>query len=128
MKKHWLLSTEIMWVGLIGAAIILAFLASSFVSWSVGHEVLWPREDGTYGQVTLPLVTVMIVAGVTWSGGLLALAVIAACLAHEPLVIAISRRGSRAKREHRTECCGPKHFTRHVNSHVPVRVLLFLDA
>ena len=32
MKKHWLLSTEIMWVGLIGAAIVLAFLASSFIS------------------------------------------------------------------------------------------------
>jgi hypothetical protein len=59
-----------------------------------------PREHGAYGQLTFPLVTAFGVAGVSVAGLLLATAVIAAFLAHEPAAVRLGQRGVRAAREY----------------------------
>ena len=46
-----------------------------------------PREHGAYGQLAFPLVTALVIAGVTLSGVLIAVAAIAGFLAHEPLLV-----------------------------------------
>jgi hypothetical protein len=58
-----------------------------------------PKEHGAYGQVAFPLVTAFAVAGFSPAGLLLAAAVIAGFLAHEPAAILLGLRGSRAHRE-----------------------------
>lgn len=60
---------------------------------------LLPKEHGAYGQITLPLVTAFAAAGVSSAGVWLAAAATAAFLAHEPAVVLLGVRGSRAKRE-----------------------------
>jgi hypothetical protein len=60
---------------------------------------MWPKEHGAYGQVTLPLLTAFLVAGVSAGGLLIAVAVVAGFLAHEPAAILLGLRGPRAKRE-----------------------------
>jgi hypothetical protein len=57
---------------------------------------MFPREHGAYGQVAFPLVTSLAVAGLTTGPILMALAVLALFLAHEPLVILLGLRGRRA--------------------------------
>jgi hypothetical protein len=59
-----------------------------------------PREHGAYGQLAFPLGTALVVAGVTLPGVLIAFAAVAGFLAHEPLLVALGRRGPRARREH----------------------------
>jgi hypothetical protein len=58
-----------------------------------------PKEHGAYGQMAMPLVTSLVVAGASAPGLLLATAVVIAFLMHEPLVVLLGRRGGRAKRE-----------------------------
>jgi hypothetical protein len=58
-----------------------------------------PKEHGAYGQVAFPLVTAFAVAGMSTAGCLLAIAVIAGFVAHEPAAIVLGLRGSRAQRE-----------------------------
>ena len=58
-----------------------------------------PKEHGAYGQVAFPLLTAFAVAGISTDGLLLATAVVAGFLAHEPASIVLGLRGSRAKRE-----------------------------
>jgi len=58
-----------------------------------------PKEHGAYGQLTFPLVTAFAAGGVSWAGALLAIAVIAAFLAHEPAAVVLGHRGPRARRE-----------------------------
>jgi hypothetical protein len=58
-----------------------------------------PREHGAYGQLAFPLLTAYVVAGVTVPTLLVGASAIAAFLAHEPLLVAVGRRGSRARRE-----------------------------
>jgi hypothetical protein len=58
-----------------------------------------PKEHGAYGQVAFPLLTAFAVAGVSAAGLLLAGAVIAGFLAHEPALIVLGLRGVRARRE-----------------------------
>ena len=59
-----------------------------------------PREHGAYGQMAFPLVTAFGVAGVSAGALLLAAAVIAAFLAHEPAAVCFGQRGVRAAREY----------------------------
>jgi len=58
-----------------------------------------PKEHGAYGQVSLPLVAAFGVAGFSRPGVLLAIAVLAGFMAHEPASVLLGLRGSRAKRE-----------------------------
>jgi YwiC-like protein len=60
---------------------------------------LLPQEHGAYGQIAYPLLTGLAVAGASTAGLLLAIAVVAGFLAHEPAAIVIGLRGSRAQRE-----------------------------
>jgi hypothetical protein len=60
---------------------------------------LFPREHGAYGQMIVPLITSLLVGGVTAPALLLVVAVVAGFLAHEPLLILLGRRGPRMKRE-----------------------------
>ena len=60
---------------------------------------LWPKEHGAYGQVAFPLVAAFGVAGVSTGGLLIAGAVLAAFVAHEPALVVLGYRGPRAKRE-----------------------------
>lgn len=62
-------------------------------------SVYLPREHGAYGQMAFPLVTAFGVAGVSVAALLLATAVIAAFLAHEPAAVRFGQRGVRAARE-----------------------------
>jgi hypothetical protein len=67
----------------------------------MSHSMLIPREHGAYGQLTLPLITVVLAGhpgALTW-----AIAAAAACgfLAQEGLAVLAGRRGSRAAREQR---------------------------
>jgi len=52
-----------------------------------------PREHGAYGQVLFPLVTSLAVVGLSPGPALIAVAVVALFLAHEPLVILLGHRG-----------------------------------
>jgi hypothetical protein len=56
-----------------------------------------PREHGAYGQLVFPLVTSLVVTGVTWPSVLLSLACVAGFLAHEPLVVLLGHRGRRSQ-------------------------------
>lgn len=60
---------------------------------------MWPKEHGAYGQLAFPLLTSFAVAGVSGPAGLFAAAIVAAFLAHEPLLVLLGRRGVRARRE-----------------------------
>jgi hypothetical protein len=60
---------------------------------------LFPKEHGAYGQVTVPLITAFLAAGVSTTGLLIATAVLTGFLAHEPALVLIGIRGVRAKRE-----------------------------
>ena len=60
---------------------------------------LLPREHGAYGQVILPVVTAFAGAGISRAGVLLAVAVVASFLAHEPATVLLGARGQRAKRD-----------------------------
>jgi hypothetical protein len=59
---------------------------------------LWPKEHGAYGQLVFPLITALAVAGVSSGGALIAIAVVAGFLAHEPAAVALGVRGPRARR------------------------------
>lgn len=60
---------------------------------------LLPREHGAYGQLTIPLATAFATAGVNAPAVLVAVAVVAAFLAHEPALVLLWRRGRRAVRQ-----------------------------
>jgi hypothetical protein len=60
---------------------------------------LLPKEHGAYGQISFPLVAAFGVAGVSPAGALMAAAMVAGFLAHEPALVLLGLRGARAKRE-----------------------------
>jgi hypothetical protein len=60
---------------------------------------LLPKEHGAYGQMAFPLVTAMLVSGVSMGSLLFAIAVVAGFVLHEPLLVLLGLRGPRAKRE-----------------------------
>ena len=72
---------------------------------------LLPKEHGAYGQITFPLATALVVAGVSPAGLLFATAVIVGFLAHEPAAVLLGLRGARARRQmsgsavHWLTCC-----------------------
>ena len=63
-------------------------------------SVFLPKEHGAYGQICFPLVAAFGVAGFSASGLMIAIAVIAGFLAHEPGAIVLGLRGVRARREY----------------------------
>lgn len=70
-------------------------------------KLLLPGEHGAYGQMLFPLVTSVIVAGPDPASLLLAAAVIAGFLAHEPFMLLLGFRGVRAARDaHRDAVAG----------------------
>ena len=58
-----------------------------------------PKEHGAYGQIAFPLLTAFVVAGVSGAGLLIATAVGAGFVAHEPAAVLLGWRGGRARRE-----------------------------
>lgn len=60
---------------------------------------LFPKEHGAYGQISFPLIAAFAVAGLSRGGLLLATAMIAGFLAHEPSLVLLGLRGPRTKRE-----------------------------
>ena len=65
-----------------------------------GHSaLLWPREHGTYGELLFPLATALLLGrpGLTAWG--LCVVAIGGFLSHEGLVVALGRRGDRARRD-----------------------------
>lgn len=61
--------------------------------------ILLPKEHGAYGQLALPLITALSAVGPSPAGLLLAISAIGAFVAHEPALILLGLRGSRAQRE-----------------------------
>jgi len=62
---------------------------------------MFPREHGAYGQLLLPLVTALAIGRPGAAALALALAIGAAFLAHEPLLVLLGQRGGRAARDQR---------------------------
>ena len=64
---------------------------------------LLPKEHGAYGQLTLPLASALIVAGLSTAGLMLTTSAVATFVAHEPVSVLLGLRGARATRDlHRT--------------------------
>lgn len=63
------------------------------------RSFLWPREHGAYGQLGLPLVTALLSGSPSVGTLMLVVAAVSAFLAHEPLLVLLGTRGTRAKRE-----------------------------
>jgi hypothetical protein len=59
-----------------------------------------PREHGAYGQLLVPLATVLAAGGLTVGATLLTLGFVAGFLAHEPLLVWLGHRGRALQREH----------------------------
>jgi len=66
---------------------------------SQNRRSLWPREHGAYAQLGFPLVTALVAGRPTLASLALALASMAAFVAHEPLAVTIGVRGPRARRD-----------------------------
>jgi hypothetical protein len=62
---------------------------------------LIPREHGAYGQLILPLVAALAMGRPTLASICMVVAAFAAFFAHEPLLVLLGKRGTRAKREQR---------------------------
>lgn len=60
---------------------------------------MFPKEHGAYGQLVFPLITSLVVSGVSGAALLVALAAAAAFVAHEPIVVLLGGRGLRARRD-----------------------------
>ncbi|APR75938.1 Hypothetical protein A7982_01285 [Minicystis rosea] len=60
---------------------------------------LAPREHGAYGQLATPLVAALAMGRPNAPAILLAVAAVGAFLVHEPVLVALGQRGTRAKRE-----------------------------
>lgn len=60
---------------------------------------LWPKEHGAYGQLAMPLVAALASAEPGVASWFLVLGAAAAFVAHEPLLVLLGVRGSRARRE-----------------------------
>ena len=60
---------------------------------------LLPREHGVYAEVLFPILTALIIGPASLGGACFSVAVIAAFLVHEPVLVLLGRRGGRAKRE-----------------------------
>ncbi|PYR42285.1 MAG: hypothetical protein DMF93_06245 [Acidobacteria bacterium] len=63
---------------------------------------VFPKEHGAYGQLLLPLATVLVVGRRTPAALMLAAAAVLAFLAHEPLLVLLGHRGPRAARDDRS--------------------------
>lgn len=59
----------------------------------------WPREHGAYAEVTFPLLTGLVLADLSLAPFLLAVATVAAFLAHEPIIVLSGGRGGRTREE-----------------------------
>jgi YwiC-like protein len=60
---------------------------------------LFPREHGAYAQLGVPLVTALAVSRPNIAGACIALAGCAVFVAHEPALVLLGQRGTRARRE-----------------------------
>ena len=60
---------------------------------------LLPQEHGAWGQLAMPLLSALLVAGATPAALLLTAATVLGFLAHEPALVAIGHRGFRARQE-----------------------------
>jgi len=60
---------------------------------------LWPKEHGAYGQLVLPMLVALISGRFSLAALLYAGASICAFLGHEPALVLLGQRGSRALRE-----------------------------
>lgn len=60
---------------------------------------MWPREHGAYGQLLFPLATALAISPLSIPALLVAIAAMAAFVAHEPLIVLAGGRGVRARRE-----------------------------
>ena len=63
---------------------------------------MFPKEHGAYGQLLLPLATVLVVGRRTPAALMLAAAAVLAFLAHVPLLVLLGHRGPRAARDDRS--------------------------
>src|SRR5689334_17708106 len=60
-----------------------------------------PREHGAYGQLLVPLITALAIGRPGVAAVALAVAIVAAFLAHEPLLVLLGQRGARVARDRR---------------------------
>jgi len=63
-----------------------------------GAPSLWPKEHGAYAMLLFPLVCALLLVRGALPALVLALGVVLAFLAHEPLLVLLGRRGPRALR------------------------------
>lgn len=60
---------------------------------------LMPKEHGAYGQLAFPAISALCLGKPTLASGALIVAACAAFFAHEPWLVLLGRRGTRARRE-----------------------------
>ena len=60
---------------------------------------LWPKEHGAYAQLLAPLALALVHGPITPASVALAIASVLAFVAHEPLLVVLGLRGTRAARE-----------------------------
>jgi hypothetical protein len=60
---------------------------------------MFPREHGAYGQMIAPIVASLFTGRPNMAALLVAAAVVSGFVAHEPLLVLLGRRGTRARRE-----------------------------
>jgi len=61
---------------------------------------LIPREHGAWAHLCLPLLVVLLAGSPSWAGACYAVVALFAFLGHEPLLVLLGQRGTRALREH----------------------------
>lgn len=64
-----------------------------------GRRSLWPKEHGAYGQLAMPLVTGLCVAQPSVATAAFVAVGVSAFLLHEPTLVLLGQRGTRALRE-----------------------------
>jgi len=73
--------------------------SSDDVPSGVPARSLAPREHGAYGQLGVPLVSGLALGRANVAGFCLALAAVAAFLAHEPVLVLLGQRGKKAREQ-----------------------------
>lgn len=61
---------------------------------------LRPREHGAYAMLTFPVLSGLVLGGISWAGAAFALMAAACFLAHEPVLIVLGGRGERLRSSH----------------------------
>lgn len=70
------------------------------------HHRLRPREHGAYAMLTFPMVSGLVMGGLSWAGIAFAVLAVVGFLAHESLLVVLGARGERIRSRESTHARG----------------------